>query len=269
MPNLLFFTLATKFYHNFIPLYIYFAACSNSGAAFEILTDALQDTIDKHGKSIAWLEEYFHISIKIRSLDNISQKPSMDNSYRFIVEPLTNSEYVYIGDIDILILEDIYQSHSKVFEAGLPYSNVIRKGSKRLTGLHFTRRSSYYPLPRVDDLVEKISNDEALLYAICERKGILYDNSVYFALKKSRPVHGIHMSLNRLPFSYPRERAGWEMTPESLKLFTARTDTSAFGEFSRTLYDGSKYILLNLIYLSAGVQALGSSVQERLLASSL
>jgi hypothetical protein len=269
MSNVLFFTLATKFYRNFIPLYIYFAARSNSDASFEILTDSYQDAISKHGKSISWLESYFNITVRIRILDSESQKPAMDNSYRFIVEPIEASEYVYIGDIDILILEDVYQSHSKVFDAGLPYSNVIRKGSKRLTGLHFVRRSAYYPLPCVDDLVATITNDEALLYAICDRKGILYDNSLYYAIKKGRPVHGIHMSLNRLPFSYARERAGWEMTPESLKLFSAITDEPAFREFSHTLYDGSKYVLLNLIYLSAGYESLGANIQERLFSNLL
>jgi hypothetical protein len=183
----------------------------------------------------------------------------MENSIRFILEPRLAGDYVYIGDVDIMILENIWDWHKPVFDAGLPYSNVIRLGKKKLTGLHFVKRDRYYPIPVIDDLIKSIENDEELLYEINKRSGLLYDEKEYNKIRQGRPIHGLHMSLNRLPFSYEPERVGWNMSFKNLEKFGALIKTEIFNDFFKTLYPGSSQILLNLIFLSHGAMGLGKA----------
>ena len=228
------------------------------------MLDNIQDFQSKHSRSIDWLTKNLHAPILLRSKDEVNLKPKMDNSIRFCINPVTTSEYVYIGDIDIMILEDILKVHAPIFGHGLTYSNVIRTGTKKLTGLHLTKSSSQYPLGPIDDLVEKIGNDEELLYAIMERKGLLYSNDVSQPLNIGRPIHGIHLSLNRLPFSFHNERVGWGLTYDWLEKFKLIAITSEFKDFFETLYPGSQQILINLVYLSEGAYVCGREKFGRL-----
>jgi hypothetical protein len=116
------------------------------------------------------------------------------NSVRFLETPTTLTEFTYIGDIDILLLEPTARPHlAQMAKTGLPYSNVIRPTPPaRLSGLHFTRSDAHYPLPVIiDAMAQRI--DEHLLYKQVEAKGFgLPDPEERF-----RPAHGIHFSLNR------------------------------------------------------------------------
>ncbi len=250
--DILFFSCATKFYKNFLPLYVFFAEHSNPGSSYEFIVDNLDDFNVKHNRTLSWLSEN-GINILLRDLSEINHKPKVDNSIRFISEPVTRSNFVYIGDVDILILEKIYDWHKPLFDAGAPYSNVIRPDNKKLTGLHFVDAKKYYPLPDISDLIDSVANDEELLFQIVKRRGILYDNSFYEMYLRGRPVHGIHVSLNRLPFSYGRERVGWELSYDRLSKINKIFQTDLFKDFYKTLYPGSSYIILNLIFLSHGV----------------
>jgi hypothetical protein len=264
--KLLFFTCATKFYDNFIIPYCYFAAKHNPSSAFEFIIDDVEDFKKKHSLSIKWLTENFKIPIFLRAKkDELNLKVKLDNSIRFVLNPKTTSEYVYIGDVDIIILEEILKKHAPIFDLGLPYSNVVREirtptkkgGGKRLTGLHLCKSQSQYPLGAIDDLIEKFTNDEELLYAIMERKKLLYSNDVTRSLKIGRPSHGIHLSLNRLPFSYHKERPDWNLHYIWLEKFMLIAITNEFKDFFETLYEGSQQILINLVYLSEGSSVIG------------
>lgn len=256
-PTVLFFTCATRFYQNFVIPYVYFAKKHNYFSNFEFIIDDLGSFKEKHEKSILWLKREYEVDIVLRSVSELAVRPKMENSIRFIMEPKTISDYVYIGDVDIMILEDVFQWHKPIFDAGLPYSNMVREGTNRLTGLHFVRRDAYYPLPEIGDLIGSIHNDESLLYAICERKGVLYNNEQYFSIRKGRPIHGIHLSLNRLPFSYHKERVSWGMTYSWLEVVDKICQSSEFKDFYSTCHPGSAEILRNFIYLSRGVCSLG------------
>jgi hypothetical protein len=255
--KLLFFTCATNFYENYVTPYIYFAAKYNPSSAFEFIIDDIQGFELKHKKSIEWLINNFDTTVELRKISELGIRPKVDNSIRFCMNPKTLSEYVYIGDIDIIILEDIFAAHAPIFNYGLPYSNIIRCGTKQLTGLHLCRSTNHYPLGPIDDLVNKIENDEELLYAIIERKGLLYTNDVSSKLKVGRPVHGIHLSLNRLPFSFEEERVDWGLTYDFLQTFKSVAETDNFKSFFETLYPGSRQILINLFYLSEGSSVIG------------
>jgi SAM-dependent methyltransferase len=152
-----------------------------------------------------------------------------------------------------------------VFDSGLPYSNIVRDKSKRLSGLHFTKYDAYYPLPDIADLVQSVYNDEELLYSIVERKGFLYNNDKYYAVKKRRPIHCLHLSLNRLPFSYHKERVSWGMSYQHLEAAHKIFESSEFNSFLGTLYTGSAQVIMNLIYISQGVCSFGEDYFTRMI----
>lgn len=257
--KILFFTCATKFYKNYIVPYIYFAKKSNPSSTFEFIIDDEDGFYEKNTRALTWLKENLGVEVVFRSIGKIKIRPKIDNSLRFVTQPVSYAEYVYIGDIDIMIVEDIYSWHKPLFESGLPYSNIVREGTKRLTGLHFAKYNSFYPLPNTDDLVLNVANDEELLYLIVERKGLLYKNELYCEIKRGRPIHGIHMSLNRLPFSFHEERVGWGIRFDCMQKVNGLVNTDEFNEFLSTCYSGSAQILVNLIFLSRGVCDCGES----------
>lgn len=263
-PSLLFFTCATGYYENFVIPYIYFASTFNSGAKFEFIVNDAAIFNAKHEKSLQWLRSNHAATVVIRSLPTLKNKPRMDNSLRFIIQPSETADLVYIGDVDIMIFDDIVKWHKPVFDAGLPYSNVVRTNTKRLTGLHFTKYSEYYPLPEIEDLIIDTPNDEELLYKIVERKGALYDTAIYNTLVRGRPIHGLHMSLNRFPFSAHSERVSWGMSYGHLDQCNKLMNHPKFKSFFTTMNVGPRQILANLIYLSHGVTSLGKEYFEEL-----
>jgi len=256
--QLLFYTCATKFYENFVTPYIFFAATHNSGSSFEFVVDDIAKFRDRHQRTLDWLTVNFRTVVHLQDKHTLVNHPHMENSIRFVIEPQLKAEFIYIGDVDIMIMEDITSWHRPIFDSGLPYSNIVRDGTKRLSGLHFAHYASHFPLPDIADLIKSEKNDEELLYKIVERKGLLYNNERYYSIKKSRPIHGLHMSLNRLPISYHKERVGWGMSYEHLERAECIFDSDVFKDFFSTLYAGSAQILTNLIYLSRGVCAYGA-----------
>jgi hypothetical protein len=57
-------------------------------------------------------------------------------------------EYGYVGDVDFLILpeaESLHEGHLRhIRKLGVPYSNVVRRGTRRLSGLHFFEVRPYF-----------------------------------------------------------------------------------------------------------------------------
>lgn len=127
------------------------------------------------------------------------------SSIRFISEPIIKSKYVYISDIDIVTLDsDILKCHLDIMkEHNLPYSNIIRDNTQRLTGLHFTPYENYYPIQEYDDLSHWLRVDEIFLYHLIKKRFPNLENT-----NKIRPVHGIHMSPNRDPHD---TKLGWSL----------------------------------------------------------
>jgi hypothetical protein len=116
---------------------------------------------------------------------------------------------VYFGDVDILVVKEnpsILDSHLKhCADMDLSYSNVIRS-DKRLTGLHFVKRKSYYE--KINSVIKNyLENpglvrefiltavnpcDECFLYYLLEDIGLPTINSF-------RPHHGLHISRHFRP----------------------------------------------------------------------
>ena len=118
------------------------------------------------------------------------------NTVRFLSSSRLKAEYVYIGDIDIIILDPqlLYKHLNNMKRTGLPYSNSVRPKTTQMSGLHFSKFNSYYPIPNVSDLDLSRMNDEMVLYEIIKRKRLKLQDRVWY-----RPVHGIHISPNRSP----------------------------------------------------------------------
>lgn len=251
--DICFFTVGTNFYQHFAPAYIWFGQQSNPGAAFEIIVNNVILFEEEHGEAIEYLRKFGEILI--RGIPDIKPRPAMDNTYRFIVEPITKRDFTYIGDIDLLLLEDASLTHHKVFASGRDYSNIVRPGTHKMSGLHFTKTSSQFPLPNVQKLIKKFPNDEELLYAIMDKQNRIVNDVIFDSF---RPVLGIHLSLNRLMFSGP-DRPGWEINSKNLKLLSQFVDRPSFSDFYELSSENSKIVLKTAIALKELSASLGTT----------
>ena len=178
----LFLTSADTKYEIFVPLYIFFALTHNEDALVEIFLCDVDAFKKKNLESLRVLNDLFPNKFLFTEVNFLNYSP---NVVRFIHEPDLKDEcdYVYIGDIDILIMDsDIEKQHKKnMLEHKIPFSNIIRppevteRDKFRLSGLHFAPMSSQYPLPDISDLDLSSENttrgsDENILYEIMKRK---------------------------------------------------------------------------------------------------
>ena len=186
------FTSANKLYEMFVLPYVLSSLIHNSDARVEVCLENAGDFTSCNAHAIDILLRNFG-SDRCLFRDIVASNGVAPNSTRFLETPESITEFTYIGDIDILILEEIAPRHlERMKELRLPYSNVLREGREALSGLHFTRSESYYPIsmpPNVD-----LNRDEELLYQLVTARGLPLPPSGL-----SRPVHGYHLSPNRSP----------------------------------------------------------------------
>ena len=208
MKKTLFFTCADKKYEVFAILYPIFILESNKEAFVEIGVEDLVSFKEKYKHLIKFYNQnwpkkvlYREVNFFQKNIFGIKRKIPADN-VRFISIPQTKAEYVYIGDIDILILEPILKKHlQNIKNNNLDFSNIVRHyNHKHLSGLHFINYEKMYK-NQIEDL-KKINvfqdSDEKLLYELMLIKKLkIPDLNI-----KYRPQHGIHISLhNRPPFN--------------------------------------------------------------------
>lgn len=211
----LIFTCANAAYEDFAPLYATSVLLHTSSTLVEI---GVQDTelfLQKHASAWQRVEHRFPDRILLR---NVQFPPAiLPNTVRFITTPISTAEYIYIGDIDILILETGFPNiHINYMQKhGLPYSNSVRPQTDRMSGLHFAEYAAFYPLPDTSS-INLSMNDERVLHTLCRLKGFaIREDTPWF-----RPVHGIHLSPNRLPD--PSKRAGKQIPGWGWKPYAAR-----------------------------------------------
>ena len=259
--SLLFFTSATGEYTNFIPIYTIFAGKHNRGASFEFIVRESDDLIKKHGKSIEKISDKFDVKIKLSNCKESRKEIYHDNSLRFTHTPSIISDYIYIGDIDILIDKNILEVYKKIIYKGLPYCNVVRPKSflkePKLTGLHFAKYSSHYPLPEINDIKKNLT-DEQLLYKICERKGILYKDIPQEVIERKRPQCGIHMSPNRYPFG----QMNWGIPTEYKRISSLIKLLEEEEEIIESLFFISKKLIFSVYSILQGINSLVSNQKE-------
>lgn len=209
MQRLNIFTCADKAYEDFAPLFAISCLLSNPEATVEIGLEDVDAFLLQHGSAMQpILDAAGEGRLCLRSVP--FQTPDgrriVPNSVRFLTEPAIRSEYTYISDIDIITLDrDLVRKHLlHMRRTGLPFSNMIRAETDKLTGLHFTRHDALYPLPDCSDLPLSTLNDEVLLKTIVERR----IGPFAISGKPYRPVHGIHISPSR-PEAAPVDGLGW------------------------------------------------------------
>lgn len=207
MGRFLIYTCCSSEYYMFIPLFCFSHLLHNSNADIEIgICDSNLDWRTEHALDIIrnnFPNNKIVIDYNAFSSGYYNGKHVLNNTLRFLIEPNIKDEYTYITDIDIICCESIYESHINDMRANNSnYSNIVRKNTNRLTGLHFTKTSSYYPLPDISN-INIADNDEIVLYNIVSKRETIDLNRVF------RPVHGIHMSLNRESVSGTKSIPGW------------------------------------------------------------
>ncbi|WP_424140845.1 hypothetical protein [Roseomonas chloroacetimidivorans] len=217
--TVLFLTYANYRYESFAISYILSVLSHVDNSVVEIFVDDVPAFTKRFKLALDAMSELFGGErFRISRVDHALLKgKTLPNSIRFLVTPTSSAEFVYIGDVDIIVLErDILARHLRFMQhTGLPYSNSVRFTDRsRMSGLHFSYFKAYYPVPDVSDLDTQRLNDEMLLRILCERKNYPIQDKVWF-----RPVHGIHASPNRqpLPSKNAKGRAipGWDFEAHS------------------------------------------------------
>lgn len=189
MYSTVFLAAAIGPYQKFALPFIYSALHHNPDICVELLVEDADGLQERFGQALRLIQGRVGDRFLLRNAS--SARPGDAPYLRFLETPQLLSRYVYISDVDILILDrnitEWHVANSK--KLGLPYSNSMRPGGERLTGLHFTLREAYYPVPDVPRANWR--GDEVLLKQLVEMRG--------YGLPPEgpRPLHGIHMSPNR------------------------------------------------------------------------
>lgn len=200
-PQLLFFAYADVRYACFVAPYVHFALRNNRDAIVEICVDDFEGFSARASAALAVLHQIYPGRFLIRQSEVSGRFDRIiPNTIRFVETPQLVADNIYIGDIDLLVFDDVLAIHRKYMTAAsLPFSNVLRQehvasSRPRLSGLHFCPYKLYYPLADISDLDLAKENDEFVLYELMRRKGVMVD-----AAFQERPECGIHMSLSRDP----------------------------------------------------------------------
>jgi hypothetical protein len=194
--QILFFTVANARYEPFVLPYLASVLHHNPGAGVEIRMERPEKFAAENRPALDLLDQHFPERFDLTKIvrdDELSRSESSPKLIRWLSTPERKAEYLYIGDIDILVLEEVAPAHlARMRRTGLPYSNIQRPNQPRLTGLHFTRWDAYYPQVELDDTAPT-EKDEWLLYWLISQKG--------FGLPDPRddfhPTHGYHLSIAR------------------------------------------------------------------------
>ena len=146
-------------------------------------------------------------------------------------------KYVYVGDVDFIILPEnpsILDFHvAQMKKSGLCYSNVVRKNTKKLTGLHFFEVEPYYrEMDKIisDSVAKEIPSsvnvdvggwNEKFLYSMVE--SAFGTPPTYKWL--TRPHHGLHLGYFRIGGSCKRDgvKAWKERYPNNYDIFNDET----------------------------------------------
>jgi len=224
----------------------------------EIYVKSKKDFIKNNKKGLDILNRYFPKSFIIHSIPDIYfsgkiKYPLIGQIVRFLELPIIQSKYTYIGDIDIMNSDsNIVQIHEELMEKQeLPYSNIVRPNSERLTGCMFVENEKYYPkLKKVfkqfkenpDSIYKPILNDEILLHHLVKKVHKLPK----FNTGDFRPIHGIHMSLNRKnplgnkEFGIP----SWGINQIKLDKYNLMRESIVYKEIYPYLYDDFKTLIM-------------------------
>ena len=214
MPRLTFVTCANEPYYKFIAPFVFSCLYHEPEALVEIFVSDINLLKKKYKQSLDLLNDKYGDKLL---LTEACFEGILPNTVRFINTPSRKTDYIYIVDIDL------FYTHSGIFTAladnikksNQPFSNMVREGTDRLSGLHFTQWDALYPLPDFSDLDLLNTNDEVILFNLVSRKtGKEPRRDLKF-----RPAFGIHMSPNRPMFATSSRKIHWGLTWQNSKDF--------------------------------------------------
>jgi hypothetical protein len=219
-----FFTTAVGPHQMFAIPYCFSVLASNADAFVEVMVDNATAFIEDNAAALALLP-------RGRFLIRNAQFGVEDAPYmRFLTTPITRAPHVYIGDVDIFVLDgDITAQHLRQMkDTKLPYSNKLRPSKTRLSGLHFTKWDAYYPVEHLPlSVLKGAHSDEIVLRLLVESRHPLPTHNF-------RPVHGIHMSLSRKDVIRDAGR-------NSIAWMTAREAKSRWSQYQRATSQSSSW----------------------------
>lgn len=188
--NLLVYTYANKKYYDFAILYPIWVLATNSDVCVEIALENLGAFTQKYSHLIRYYEHTFPRQVKFTQIDRkFLHIPA--GTVRFVSKPRTVAKYLYIGDVDIIVLHDICQTHvSNIENNHLDFSNIKRRGQNKLSGLHFIEYRKMYPI-NLSKIKIKSDIDEHVLYKLMVNKNYKIPNENTHSF---RPLCGIHIS---------------------------------------------------------------------------
>jgi hypothetical protein len=202
-------------YYKYIPYQIYSLLRSNKCDIY-ILID--HDYIELN-ESLNYIKAmYPNIQIKIEILPQtdyvqmIAKKQVLAKYLMFTI-PLHHFETydcVYIGDCDMIIdKEDVFSIHwNHCHEIGLNFSNAVRTGTQRLTGLHYFKANELYfsklkyKFSSYSDAISYLTSNEFKKLNLMDEE-FLYTNhdeediKILTKYPIFRPWHGFHLGILR------------------------------------------------------------------------
>lgn len=224
-----FFTAVTRSYWPFVAPYAASVFIHNDDVRMELCVEDHAEFVITHKRVLRRIEQHFPGRLHLRS-GKFGKRPA--DAVRFLETPKRITEYTYIGDTDMLILEGgIAGKHiANMGRLGLPYSNILRRGDPcRLSGLHFTRSDAYYPLevPKGWDVGQP---GEITLCALVLAKGHLLPGPEV----TWRPQHGLHLSLNRRPID--KGRPDWGIHSVQIDAYLALWDNLTWQDIAQDFH---------------------------------
>ena len=199
----LLYTHSDEAYGHFVIPFMYFALVTNPNYFVEVWAC----DYERHVKNVNRLNSLFGDRALI--LTTTTKRPDVS---RFRFPPKTRTPYTYISDVDIITLDQHIMEWHVANLDGKCFSNAIRplqvnEPLPRLSGLMFVITNEWYEATADARLREYNGNDEMVLAQIAFNT-FPDTQSKFKSTEWNRPIHGIHMSPRRNPYSCP----GWEVT---------------------------------------------------------
>lgn len=152
-------------YQEYLPLYLHFLfRAYRDYEVFIYFQGQMHREVSECLERVSDLGKFV---IKPLTLPYNESRQQMLKALRWVLfdEEFYDFNNVYIGDVDMFIvredppLHELHERHSD--EIGLPYSNRVRTGQRRLTGLHFMRTRTYFDgvLPTITKYRKLIADD--------------------------------------------------------------------------------------------------------------
>lgn len=225
MSKILFFTCCNKAYEDFVLLFILGILKTIDDALIEVGVEDSDSFKEKYSVPLSFLKKRFgRDRFLIRTVEFFGDPAAV----RFFINPVLKAEYVYITDVDVINMKsNVLEVHLKEMkQSGLPYNNMVREGTQRMTGMHFTLYNAHYPLTQVPKILasaNKMMNEEILYYAVVS-KGLPLPK------KETRPMFGIHISPKR---HATHKKVGWDIQDyrDEWKAFRSSKETKTLYEF--------------------------------------